>query len=57
MPSIKKQIDCNDKTEYCSTSIKGEFQLVSCFDIMELTEDRIGDDKTLTVIVKYVFNV
>ena len=45
IPSIKKKIDRNDKTEYCPTSIKESINWLPFFDIIEFTSDRIDKDK------------
>ena len=43
IPSIKKKIDRNDKTEYWTTSIKESINEL-LFYIMDFTADRIDND-------------
>ena len=47
LPSIKKQIDHNDKTEYWPTRINESLNWSHFFYIMEFTADRIENDKKL----------
>ena len=44
IPSIKKKIDRNNKTEYWPTSIKESLNWLPFFDITEFTVDRIDND-------------
>ena len=43
IPSIKKKVDHNDKTEYWTTSIKESINEL-LFYIMDFTADRIDND-------------
>ena len=47
IPSIKKKIDRNNKTEYYPTRTKESLNWLPFFDTTELTEDRIENDKKL----------
>ena len=47
LPSIKKKIDRNDKTEYWTKSIKESLNWLPFFDIMDFTADMIENDKNL----------
>ena len=44
IPSIKKKIDRNNKTEYWPTSIKESLNWLPFFDIIEFTADSKEDD-------------
>ena len=44
IPSINKQIDRDDKTEYWPTSIEESLNWLPFFHIMEFTADRIDND-------------
>ena len=57
IPSIKKKIDRNNKTEYWPTSIKESLSWLSFLYIMGFTKEKIENDKNFTVIVEAVFNV
>ena len=45
VPSIKKKIDRNDKTEYWPKSIVGSLNWLTFIDIMQSTADKIDNDK------------
>ena len=45
LPSIKKTIDRNDKTQYCPKIIEESINWLPFLDIMELTADKIDSDK------------
>ena len=47
LPSIKKKIDPNDKTEYWTKIIMESLNWLTFLDIMDFTEDRIENDKNL----------
>ena len=57
IPSIKKTIDCNDKTEYWKKIIKESLNWLPFLDTMEFTADRIDNDKNLLPSSLNFFNV
>ena len=57
LPSIKKNIDRNDKTEYWQKIIKGILNWLPFLDTIEFTADRIENDKNLSPSLLIFFNV
>ena len=55
LPSTKKKMDRNDKTEYCPTSIKESINWLPFFDIMEFTADRIENYKNILPSLLKIF--
>ena len=55
--SIKKKIDCNDKTEYLLTSIKEILNWLPFWDIIEFTADRIDHYKKLLPSLLKMFSM